>query len=287
MPLAGARAAAPRRAGADPGRGVRAEITAEKLSALGATEDDAQWLCYVPFPARTWGTGDILALRELTDEIRPGMILLDSCAAFLARAGLDENSAADVTSWWSRLLMPLARYCDAAVVVIDHDTKNGGRSRFSRGSGAKLAASDVMVKAELVKPFTRTANGVLRLTVTKDRRGWLHRWHDVQVRTGDGMSLLITETAGEDDGTSGELTPAEQKMLAVLTSEPVPQSDLVSRVAGKFGHGLRRQTAANALNRLSTLGLADRLDQGTGRAVLWSDCDPENTRPDGGVHLCA
>jgi hypothetical protein len=263
------------------------DMTAEKLIAIGATEDDAERFVYVPFPARQWTVPDIAALRALADQVRPAMVIFDSVAGFLARAGLDENAAADVTRWWSSLLTPMARHCNAAVVAIDHDTKDGALSRFSRGSGAKLAATDMMLKVELVKPFSRTENGVLRLTVTKDRRGWLHRWHDVQVRTQDGLSLFITE--GTEDGAEGEdaLTPAEEKLLAVLTAEPTAQADLVTRVAEKFGHGLRRQTATNALNRLSTLGVADRLDQGPGRAALWLAADPENRTSDGGVHLCA
>ena len=95
---------------------------------------------YFPFPARTWNAYDVIMLRELLDDIKPGIVLWDSSAAFLSRAGLDENSAADVTRFWSQVLTPIAREHGAAVLVVDHDTKNGEASRFARGSGAKLAA---------------------------------------------------------------------------------------------------------------------------------------------------
>jgi len=245
------------------------EMIAEKLIALGATEEDAEHLAYIPFPGRAWNIADITALRALLDDVQPVMVLLDSVSAFLARAGLDENKAADVTSFWSRLLLPLARTAHAAVVAIDHDTK-AGDSRYSRGSGAKLAASDVMVKVDMTSPFTRAASGALRLTITKDRRGWLHRNHDARVQTGDGrIRILLAAASTGHDPAASSLKPAEEKLLAVLAATPATRTDLVDKVAAQFGHGLRRETAYNALAHLAELGLADRIDQGAGNAVLW------------------
>ena len=117
-----------------------AELVAEKLIALGATPEEVARIRYYPFPARAWNAYDVIVLRELLDDIKPGIVLWDSSAAFLSRAGLDENSAGDVTRFWSQVLTPIAREHGAAVLVIDHDVKNGEASRFARGSGAKLAA---------------------------------------------------------------------------------------------------------------------------------------------------
>ena len=128
-----------------------AELIAEKLIALGATPEDAEMIRYYPFPARAWAPYDVIVLRELLDDIKPGIVLWDSSAAFLSRAGLDENSAADVTKFWAQVLTPVAREHGIAVLVIDHDTKNGEASRFARGSGAKLAATDVAFKVAIVQ----------------------------------------------------------------------------------------------------------------------------------------
>ena len=208
-------------------------------------------------------------------HVRPDLVLADSAAAFLARAGLDENSAADVTRFWQNVLVPLGREHGAAVLVIDHDTKNGAQSRFSRGSGAKLAASDVMIKVELIKAFSRTENGVLRLTVTKDRRGWLHRWWDVQVRTARGLSLVLAkgeEEPGEPGESAVRLSPADRKVESVLSDQPATQRQLTDRIVARYSHGLKRETVSRALNKLLRAGLADHLDQGNGRAGLWMVC---------------
>ena len=259
------------------------DMTAEKLIALGATERDVSRLCYVPFPATTWDSLHIAELRDLVTATSPAMILFDSCAAFMARAGLDENAAADVTNWWARLLTPLAREHGTAVVVIDHDVKNGQGSRFSRGSGAKLAASDVMVKLAMTRSFSRTQDGVLRMVITKDRRGWLHRWWDVEVRTQGGLSLILTE--GQETGlVPDDMPPGQRKLYAVLSDEPLTQHELVDRMRAEHGNGLQRQTASTYLNNLSANGLADRLDQGPGRTPLWTrtrrpDLSPDNPTP--------
>jgi AAA domain len=246
-----------------------AEMTAEKLIALGATERDVARLHYVPFPARTWTADDVAGLAYTAVAVRPDLVLVDSAAAFLARAGLDENAAADVTRFWQHVLVPLAREHGAAVLIIDHDAKNTAGSRFSRGSGAKLAASDVMVKVELVKPFSRAENGVLRLAVTKDRRGWLHRWWDVQVRTGGGLSLVLAKGDEQGSAEARELTPAERKVESVLDGTPATIPELTERIAARHGHGLKRETVSRALNKLLRHGRADHIDQGAGRAGLW------------------
>ena len=262
------------------------EIVAEKLIALNATPEEAERIRYCPFPARTWHAGDVAALRELAAAARPGLVLWDSSAAFLSRAGMDENSAADVTRFWSAVLTPLAREHGAAVVVIDHDVKTGEASRFARGSGAKLGATDVAFKVGIVQAFDRTTNGVLRLTVTKDRRGWLHRWHEIGVNTGSGMRLVFTETTEDGEPEAVKLTPAAQKVKAVLTADPSGIAAITDRIAAAFGHGLKRETVSRSLNDLARSGLAEKYELGAGKPTLWAipagqTCDVTGVRNEG------
>jgi hypothetical protein len=243
----------------------------EKLIAFDATPAEARQIRYFPFPARTWNAGDVIQLREVLDDIKPGIVLFDSSAAFLSRAGLDENNAGDVTKFWAQVLTPIAREHGAAVVVIDHDTKGGETSRFARGSGAKLAACDVAFKISIAQAFDRTTNGVLRLTVAKDRRGWLHRFWEIGVHTESGLTLKFTETTEDGDLSPGhELSPAEKKVAGALTDTPSTAREITDRIAAIHGHGLTRQTMSSALNKLLRLGAADKLDQGTGKPALWT-----------------
>jgi AAA domain len=250
-----------------------AEIVTEKLIALSVTPEELEYLVYVPFPARSWTDEDITELIRFTEEIHPAMLLVDSSAAFLARAGLDENSAPAVTSWWSRVLTPIARDLGAAVVVIDHDTKSSEASRYARGSGAKLAALDVQLKVTLTEPFTRDQEGILKIAVTKDRRGWLHRaWH-VEVHTGEGT--IRPEFRHDDPEPShqnapSDWPPARRSLYEALTGTPRSIRDLVDIIVDKGGIPLKRETCSRELNWLKTGGHAERHDQGHGRDALWS-----------------
>lgn len=55
-----------------------AELVAERLIALNATAEEVSRIRYYPFPARSWNTYDVIALRELAAAIEPGIVLWDS-----------------------------------------------------------------------------------------------------------------------------------------------------------------------------------------------------------------
>lgn len=247
------------------------EIVTEKFQALDAKPGER--IAYVPFPSRMWGPGDVAELDHLMSERRPALVAWDSSAAFLARAGLDENSAADVTRFYATILARCARQHGAAVVVIDHDTKNGEPSRYARGSGAKLAATDVAYKITQVRAFSKTQNGVSKLTVTKDRRGWLHRNHEIAFTTDPHLALAIRE-ADADDGPVAGMAPAAQKILAVLDDQAVGWREINDRLLPKFGHRLQRETISRHLNELLRDGLVTRTGFSTS---LWKLPDDQTT----------
>lgn len=232
------------------------EVVTEKLLALGATPEQLERLWYVEFPSRQWDEPDWKGLWALLGDWQPALVGYDSCGALLATAGKDENHGPDVTPFY-RGLLRAARDFNTASVIIDHLPKNQAGSRYTRGSGAKLQIADVAYLVDAVKPFSRQQSGLLTLTVTKDRRGYLHREHEVRVEVEDGtiaLNFTTVASSGADD-----LSPAARKLLAVLpdASSPLPSRELVDRVVVRFGHGLKRTTVSEALNVLATRGLAD------------------------------
>jgi hypothetical protein len=242
-------------------------IVAEKFQSLGARPGER--IGYIQFPSRTWDAVDVAMLNDVVRERRPTIVAWDSSAAFLARAGLDENSAADVSGFFSRVLTPIARLHGAAVLVIDHDTKSGEPSRYARGSGSKLAATDVAFKIAPARPFSKGESGAATLVVTKDRRGWLHRSFDTAfIASANMLNLTVRITQTVPDVDNPDLAPAEQKILGVLAIEPRSIPEITDRVAQEHGHGLRRETVSKALNKLMRMGLADKLVTGQGHD-LW------------------
>jgi hypothetical protein len=254
------------------------EQAAEKFLDLGATPNELRppRFSYIPFPARDWNVTDLTQLHDRILARHPGIIGWDSVAAFLAIAGADENSAADVTMFWQRVLVPCARQFGAAVVGVDHTVKNGEHGGYGRGSGAKRAASDVQYILDTIKSFNRQQDGVLRLTTSpgKDRRGWLATAYEIHVRTGETITLEIGEASEPVRSGRIEMSPGKAKLweaLKTIGSEdaPVPQGELVDWVKHKYGHGLKRQTCSTYLNELSADGLADSISAKPGQPKYW------------------
>lgn len=157
------------------------ELIAERLRLLGATPEQIDGrLFYVPFPTRQWDLADHAALHQLLEQhpdIR--LAVFDSLPDFLALAGKSEDSAQDVT-WWIDRVCGICRDHDVAQVVLDHlvkpdpDAKRRSQSRYSRGSGAKLAKVDSTLLVETFQDFDAHTSGGLKLWKTKDRRGRLN-----------------------------------------------------------------------------------------------------------------
>jgi AAA domain/Penicillinase repressor len=248
------------------------EVVAEKLLDLGATpaDLDPERLIYIEFPTRTWDEHDRAGLWELLGRVQSALVLADSAGAFLAVAGQNENWAEHTIPFF-KLLQQAARDHNTAVVVIDHIGKNEQATRYARGSGAKLQIADVACMVEAIRPFSRHQDGLLRLTITKDRRGHLHRHHEIKVITEAGsMALEISEVAAPADPALAGLPPADLKVLDALreTSTPATIRQIVDRIAAKHGHGLKRPTVSTALNRLADRSLVDS-EGDTGKDKHW------------------
>lgn len=129
-------------------------------------------------------------------------------------------------------------------------------------------------------PFSRSQSGLLKLLVQKDRRGYLHRAHEIAVNVDAGEGTLalaftpVDHTVGRDgaraeafpgdpaaaDPAVADLPPATRKLLVVLRDaggQPLTRRELVDRVKARWNHALRRPTASSALNELAKRGLAD------------------------------
>ena len=245
------------------------EIVAERLIALGASHADLEALTYIPFPGRSWTDDDITSLQELAGQIDPALLLIDSSAAFMATAGLDENSASDVTRFWKQVLTPIAREAGAAVLVIDHDGKATEQTRYARGSGAKLCAIDVQIKVTMEKPFTRQQDGNLKFIVTKDRRGYLSRHWEVEMQTTSGtISPYFRKFAADQSIT--DAPPARRAIYSVLDDTPKPKTihEINDAIKAQGGIPLRRETMSRELNELRSQGLVDCVDS-LGRESRW------------------
>lgn len=240
---------------------------AERLLALKVDPADVdRGLHYFEFPGLNW-TADIIAVRDMLDETRPGLVVIDSSAATLVSAGLEENSNHDVGRLYKHLLKA-ARRSTAAFVILDHYGRADTGGKYARGASSKRNLVDVGYHLEPVRPFSRTQSGALRLTVTKDRFGWLTRQHEVAV-TVDDSGIDITIRA-DNTPPAATLSPAATKILEALTqaTQPLSNAQIVDAIAATHGHGLRRETVSRELNQLARNGHVDSLDDVDGKRWL-------------------
>jgi hypothetical protein len=218
----------------------------------GEPEKIDKLMTYVPFARLSWSVRDRRGLADLAGDIKPALAIFDSSMAMMGMAGVNENDNGQVTRFWQQVWQPLAVEHGCAVIVIDHEGRDGGNSRYARGAGSKLAVVDVAHKLTPVVPFSRARDGLLQLTITKDRPGWMHRhWH-IKVRR-NPLAATIERTR------VGVLSPAARRCLEVLGDKwltPQEVGDLVAD-ADPGGFGLKRETISRAMRQLVSSGLVE------------------------------
>ena len=115
---------------------------------------------------------DYAMAHEWARREQPELVILDGLAEALAREGLDENTPADVLTFFQDRIRPFAD-AGCAAVVADHVAKSTEtRGRWARGSGAKMGRyNGACYEIVLGESYTPTKPGHVRLKVAKDRNG--------------------------------------------------------------------------------------------------------------------
>jgi Bifunctional DNA primase/polymerase, N-terminal/AAA domain len=242
--------------------------TVRRLLALGAEPDWLERLVYLDSPGRQWDEADRRGFEQLLNEYKPRLIGYCSALAILTAAGKNENYPTDITPIY-KLLSGFSREHNAAGVLVDH-VPIGDTTR-TRGAGAKRQWVDVQYMLQAVKPFNRFQSGLLKLTISKDREGYLHRAYEIKVEVKAGtMGLAFSKIEGVTDGPLAGLSPAARKVYAVLPTSLAPATirELIDAIAREFGHGLQRVTVSEALNEMASRDLCDSMGE-PGKEKRW------------------
>jgi putative DNA primase/helicase len=225
-------------------------MVSERLGGLGAEPamlDDLFY--YLPVAGLTPEHAG--GLVEVVEAINPALVVFDSWIDHLSIAGLDENSSTDVTGWVKALAQPLKDQ-DAAVLLLDHDNKDG-KGRGGGGSTAKLAKLDASYKVTVKEPFDRNRVGRVQLIRDKDREGALEHLHSFAIG-GDGAGRVIVEPGAGlmDVRADGELTTRQKEALSALV-------DSMGFTEWYEASGISsRQTVSNARKALMNRGLVEQ-----------------------------
>lgn len=103
------------------------------------------------------------------------LVILDGVTEAMTLHGLDLNANADVATFYDLLPRHIADHSGAAIALIDHVVKDGEKQgRWALGGQHKLAGIDgVAYLVKAIEPFGRGKKGHARVTVSKDRPGYI------------------------------------------------------------------------------------------------------------------
>jgi hypothetical protein len=209
------------------------------------------------------------ALCSLLDARPYALAVIDGLSEAYALLGLDPYSNADAAKFLAALPRPIAER-GAAVLEIDHVVKSKEtRGRYALGAQHKLAGIAAAYSADVVKTPSRTAAGMVRVKVEKDRHGHV-RSH------AHGGVIALAHITPEDSGerVSVTLDPPDDSTTDAGEFRPTALMGKVSQyVEGEPGaslNAIRRNVPGKseykdiALRRLIEEGFLERRPEGRG-----------------------
>lgn len=214
--------------------------------------------------------------------------VIDGLAEALALSGWNEDKAPDVMAFYTRLPRAI-KAKGSTCIILDHlgrDKEN--RGSYARGSGAKLAAIDgAAFLFEVQKPFGRGVSGEVRLTVTKDRPGFIRAAADgkvisvVRVESSvSGALSIVLEPPGEArSGSDGptQCMAAIQDLLTMTPGLEYSGNQIETQLKAR-GHRFRHETIRVAAERLALDGdIRVRTGARNARLFSWSRADQDDT----------
>ncbi len=230
--------------------------TLSKLKALGASEMLlAKYFLYLQPEARH--------LERESDELhafvvksKPGLIVMDSAAAILANAGIDEDKNSPVVQFMNRAVLPLVKELEVTTVVIDHKTKNKSNSNYARGASSKLGVVDMALNVELKDGFSKAKSGSFDVKVNKDRFG-VHAkdtsWR-VSVNVGaEGVQLLFGEGIQTTDKASVNEDELQIRILEFIKAHPGCSKSAIEEGVKGAGTDRKRAVLEELLNSRQVL----------------------------------
>lgn len=186
------------------------------LRELGATADE---LAAIHYTEPDNAPSDLDVMRIVT--LGTSYVLLDAAAGAYDVTGLDDNSRKDAETFAAKWIRPLWQ-AGIATLVIDHVTKNADtRGKFTIGSERKTGQCDVHLSLEALKPLHRGSNGLVKVTVHKDRPGHLPR-----------PTVCLIDLTSDDD-----------HQIAWELRQPV----VVEPVTGEFRHTIYMERISKAM----------------------------------------
>lgn len=227
-----------------------AAATIERLIALGAKKADiARYFDYrrpeVSFAASVTETAAWIHLLDQTYQL----VIIDGVTEALTLFSTSSKDNDEVTHWVRNVPRLIARRTGAAVVMIDHVTKDADtRGRFAIGGQAKMAALDgAAYLVEVLEPIGIGMRGSIGLRVAKDRPGHVRphsgSWRKTD-RTQEASFVMVDATEKDVTTVTFEPPRASQERAEDESKETWRPTELMAVVSRYLAdHGPQSKTA--------------------------------------------
>jgi hypothetical protein len=211
-----------------------------RLRDLGVTDEELGRLVYIT-PSEPITEMQVRAdVQALLAEFRPSLAIVDAFTGALEIHGLNPDKGVEVERFYRTVVQPF-QDAGAAVILLDHVAKNrDARGRYSIASERKLAAVDVHLGFELVRPFGRGKTGLAKLITHKDRFGHLPRPKAAEFElTSDPVSgrvtwqLRLAEPSDSDHGFRPTTLMRRVSEFVGAEAEPPSRNRVEEHVTGK------------------------------------------------------
>jgi hypothetical protein len=151
-----------------------AAVVVGRILQMGALRDDiAERFLYMRPGVRPEATADDRrAWLDLIDR-QLDLAVIDGVTEAASVFGVVSKDNDEITTWNRAFARPLAHRTGAAVIQVDHVTKDAeSRGRFAIGAQAKMSGLDgASYVVEVKEPLGRGMRGVISMRIAKDREG--------------------------------------------------------------------------------------------------------------------
>ncbi|MDC5696463.1 AAA family ATPase [Intrasporangium calvum] len=224
----------------------------ERLRLLGATDEQMGAGFRYVHPevsphtdASEWAEWEALLTESYS------LVVFDGVTDALVLLGYETINNDHIAAWNRTYPARLARETGAAVVMIDHVTKEGStRGRFAIGGQTKMAGlTGAAYTVAVDKPLGRGLRGVIVLRVAKDRPGYVRghsgAWRADRTQeaarvvvdsTGETVIVSVEPPQRRDDPTEFRPTTLMERISDVLEDEPLGLNAVNRSIRGKAEH---------------------------------------------------
>lgn len=251
-----------------------ASVVVGRILMMGATREQvAAGLLYLRPGVRPHATLDDRAAYESLLGQQFDLAVIDGVTEAASVFGVTSKDNDEITAWNRLFARPLAQRTGAAVIQVDHVTKDSeSRGRFAIGAQAKMSALDgAAYVVEVKEPLGRGLRGVVVLRIAKDRPGAIRpncgqfRKSDrtqeaaqvVVDSTADGVIAVTVEPPSVDGAAAGDAFRPTSVMEQVSGFLERQGSDQSTNQVMK-GVGGRESVKKAALDALVDEGFATR-----------------------------